>query len=181
MLSTLPSIPNCLRPLAMPPRISDCGAQITEKLRKKGDGGVWEPLFQRRGRGQRHPHVGASSGGRRALALMRKHGQKGLKSGLKNLSELRQKQNCLNFCIGHELKLRRNFFRNFSVIRVTEPGKIGFYRLLSNLLFLSVIKAKKWWILPGSNQRPKVYETSALTTELRIHVKQRIKTVSSQA
>ena len=37
---------------------SDYG-KITEKV----DGGVWEPLFQRRGRGQRHFHVGASSGG----------------------------------------------------------------------------------------------------------------------
>ena len=32
------------------------------KITEKGDDGVWEPLFQRRGRGQRHPHVGASSG-----------------------------------------------------------------------------------------------------------------------
>ena len=51
----------------MPPRISDRGAQITEKLRKRGDGGVWEPLFQRRGRDQQHPHVGASSRGVTAL------------------------------------------------------------------------------------------------------------------
>ena len=40
-----------------------------------------------------------------------------------------------------------------------------------NVLSETVEEAKKWWILPGSNQRPKVYETSALTTELRIHGK----------
>ena len=131
------------------------------RLRKNYGKGGWRRL--------RALILAAGNGSRRAMALMRKYGQKGLKSGLKNLSELRQKQNCLNYCMRPELKLRGEFFRNFSVIRVTEPGKIGFYRFLSNQLFLSVIKAKNWWILPGSNQRPKVYETSALTTELRIH------------
>ena len=169
MLSTLPCIPNCLGTLATPPRISDRGAQITEKITEKGDGGVWEPLFQRRGRGQRHPHVGASSWLRRPPALMEKYGQKGLKTGLKTPLSWRNNPHYHAKCKGAKLKLGRNFFRNFSVMRVTEPGKIGFYRFLSNQLFLSAIKAKNWWILPGSNQRPKVYETSALTTELRIH------------
>ena len=79
---------------------------------------------------------------RRASALMDKYGQKGLKTGLKTPLSWRNNPHYHAKCKGAKLKVRGNFFRNFSVIPVTEPGKIGFYRFLSNQLFLSVIKAK---------------------------------------
>ena len=81
-------------------------------------------------------------GARMALALMYNKGQKGLKTGLKTPLSWRNNPHYHAKCKCAKLKLRENFFRNFSVIRVTEPGKIGFYRFLSNQLFLSVIKAK---------------------------------------
>ena len=38
--------------------------------------------------------------------------------------------------------------------------------------------AKKWWDLPGLNQRPSDYESPALTTELRSHDSSNITSLS---
>ena len=89
-------------------------AQITEKLRKMIFTGLFEPFFMTQKSGK-------------------KHGKWGLKNPLSSASQAVFR----GVCMRSKLKLRGEFFRNFSVIRVTKPGKIRFYRFLSNLPFLS--------------------------------------------